>query len=463
MPSIINKIRLPHSPSASKHNSYSGTLGSLDSGFSSIDEGDLADQISFAERGLLEDSDKEFTPIKKKKHRVNNLKKNITSSYFNQKDSTAEEVDFSKSVQDLPISGNPRRSRRRQLESFDVIIPSPEIIAPNRYLKLFYRYFFCGTRNKSEMVGLSGKPLLYFTSVFVSLGVFLFGYDQGVISGLITGPYFKDYFHQPSRSELGTMVAILEVGAFFSSLAVGKIGDMIGRRKTIFYGAVIFVIGGAFQTLSWAMYVMIVGRIISGVGVGLLSTIVPVYQSEISPPHNRGKLACIEFTGNIVGYATSVWVDYFCSYIQGNMSWRIPLALQCVMGSLLAIGSLVISESPRWLLDNDHDESGMIVLAMLHGGGDVNHPKARDEYREIKKDILIRRTEGERTYSEMFRRYWKRLLIAMSSQMFAQLNGINVISYYAPLVFEQAGWVGRDAILMTGINSIIYVLSTVPP
>lgn len=87
---------------------------------------------------------------------------------------------------------------------------------------------------------------------------------------------------------------------------------------------------------------------------------------------------------------------------------------------------------------------------------------ARDEYREIKRNILIQRTEGERSYGEMFRRYRSRLLIAMSSQAFAQMNGINVISYYAPLVFEQAGWIGRDAILMTGINGIIYVLSTIP-
>lgn len=105
----------------------------------------------------------------------------------------------------------------------------------------------------------------------------------------------------------------------------------------------------------------------------------------------------------------------------------------------------------------------MIVIAMLHGGGDVTSEIARVEYREIKRNILIQRAEGERSYSEMFRRYRSRLLIAMSSQAFAQLNGINVISYYAPLVFEQAGWIGRDAILMTGINGIIYVLSTIPP
>lgn len=320
-----------------------------------------------------------------------------------------------------------------------------------------------GCRNGRSVHGLTGKPLLYFTSVFVSLGVFLFGYDQGVMSGIITGPYFKDYFNQPTRAQIGTMVAILEVGAFASSLIVGRVGDIIGRRKTILYGAIIFVTGGVLQTFTTGMGSLILGRIIAGVGVGALSTIVPVYQSEISPPHNRGQLACIEFTGNIVGYASSVWVDYFCSFIEGDYSWRLPLFMQCIMGTLLAVGSLAISESPRWLLDNDYDEEGMIVLANLHGGGDIYNERARDEYREIKENVLVMRSEGERSYSEMWSRYKKRLLIAMSSQAFAQLNGINVISYYAPMVFEQAGWVGRDAILMTGINGIVYVASTIPP
>jgi hypothetical protein len=195
--------------------------------------------------------------------------------------------------------------------------------------------------------GLTGKPLIYFTSIFVSLGVFLFGYDQGVMSGIITGPYFFDYFHQPSRAEVGTMVAILEVGAFISSLTVGRIGDILGRRKTILYGSMIFFVGGALQTFATSMAMMMVGRIIAGLGVGMLSTIVPVYQSEISPAHNRGKLACIEFSGNIIGYTTSVWVDYFCGYIEGHASWRLPLMMQCIMGALLGVGALVIVESPR--------------------------------------------------------------------------------------------------------------------
>ncbi|KAK5702960.1 Ribulose bisphosphate carboxylase large chain [Elasticomyces elasticus] len=315
----------------------------------------------------------------------------------------------------------------------------------------------------SRMHGLHGKKLVFFLTIFVSLGVFLFGYDQGVMSGIITGPYFKDYFNQPSRAEIGTMVAILEVGALIASLAVGRIGDIIGRRKTILYGAMIFVVGGTCQSFATGMSMMMLGRFVAGLGVGALSTIVPIYQSEISPPHNRGLLACMEFSGNIFGYMVSVWVDYGCSFIYSDWAWRLPLLLQVVMGSLLVVGSFLIVESPRWLLDNDHDEEGIVVIANLYGKGDIHNPKARDEYREIKMNVLLQRQEGERSYTDMFRRYYKRVFIAMSAQALAQLNGINVISYYAPLVFEQAGWVGRDAILMTGINSITYLASTVPP
>ncbi|KIY71948.1 hypothetical protein CYLTODRAFT_434963 [Cylindrobasidium torrendii FP15055 ss-10] len=310
---------------------------------------------------------------------------------------------------------------------------------------------------------LVGQSLLYSVSVFASLGVFLFGYDQGVMSGIITGPHFISFFHTPGPIEVGSMVAVLEVGAFITSVLAGRIGDSLGRKGTLFIGAVIFTIGGAIQAFTSGFAVMVVGRIISGFGVGLLSTIVPIYQSEISPPNHRGALACAEFSGNIAGYAFSVWVDYWCSFIDNDWAWRVPLVLQCAIGALLALGSLVMPESPRWLIDTDKDEAGLRVIADLHGG-DLDNPVAQAEYHDIKDMVMKERASGvERTYAEMWRRYKQRVVLAMSSQAFAQLNGINVISYYAPRVFEQAGWLGRDAILMTGINALIYLASTIPP
>ncbi|PYI04286.1 MFS monosaccharide transporter, partial [Aspergillus sclerotiicarbonarius CBS 121057] len=403
------------------------------------DSGDLAEQIADAEDPL-------------RTRLINHL--NCESS--NRVESSVR-VEKQKRVRypDRPSTGEDG------IEKIEIPCPPPRKIS--RAERLLAIIMSPNSQQNAQIHGLVGKPLLYFTSVFVSLGVFLFGYDQGVMSGIITGWYFKDYFNQPSRATIGTVVAILEVGAFISSLLVGRIGDLIGRRKTILYGSIVFFIGGALQAFATGLPMMMAGRIVAGLGVGALSTIVPVYQSEISPPHSRGKLACIEFTGNISGYAASVWVDYLCSFIDSNYSWRIPLLCQCIMGALLGVGSLIICESPRWLLDNDYDEEGMVVIANLYGSGDLHNDKARQEYREIKMNVLLQRQEGERSYSDMFKRYYKRVLIAMSAQALAQLNGINVISYYAPLVFESAGWAGRDAILMTGINAISYLASTVPP
>ncbi|KAF8871984.1 general substrate transporter [Gymnopilus junonius] len=307
---------------------------------------------------------------------------------------------------------------------------------------------------------LVGHQLLYAISVFASLGVFLFGYDQGVMSGVITGPHFLKFFDNPDAINVGTMVAVLEIGAFVTSIGAGRIGDLIGRRGTLFSGAVVFTIGGAIQAFTIGFRTMVLGRLISGFGVGLLSTIVPIYQSEISPPKHRGALACAEFTVNIVGYSVSVWTDYFCSFIDSNLSWRIPLFIQCVVGALLAAGSLLMPESPRWLIDTNKDEQGMEVIADLHGG-DVHGTLAKAEFQEIKDKVLTERALGEgRSYKTMWKKYQRRVLLAMSSQAFAQLV---IISYYAPRVFEEAGWLGRQAILMTGVNSIVYILSTFPP
>lgn len=310
---------------------------------------------------------------------------------------------------------------------------------------------------------LVGQPLLYFVLIFVSLGVFIFGFDQGLMSGLITNEYFKLYFDHPLPAAIGTMVAILEIGALVSLLGAGRVGDKFGRRRTIRYGAFVFVIGGTIQTTLTLIGYLLVGRLVSGFGVGLLLTIVPVFQLEISPPHNRGKLACMEFTGNIVGYALSIWVDYAFSFVEHDGAWRYPLSIQVVMGSLLFVGLYFIVETPRWLLDHDHDAEGIVVIADLVADGDINDERAKTEFRSIKENVLLSRLDGERLYTYMFKRYRKRVVLAMGLQMFAQLNGINIISYYAPMVFELAGWVGRDAILMTGFNSIVYVLSTVPP
>lgn len=310
---------------------------------------------------------------------------------------------------------------------------------------------------------LIGRPLLIFTSVFVSICVFLFGYDQGYFSSIIVNPYFKEEFDNPTSVQIGTVVAILEIGALITSLSLTLVADKLGRRKTTRLGSLLFSIGGLIQTISTNLWTMGIGRFVSGMGVGFLSGTAPTYMIEISSPEQRGFLGCVQFTGNILGYSSSIWLDYFCSFIDNNLSFRIPLASQVFFGLILFFGSYVLVESPRWLLEHDHDEEGLIVIADLYANGEVHNEDAITEFKNIKENVLMNRIQGKLNFTKTIKRYPKRVFIACSAQLFAQFNGINVIAYYAPLVFEQAGWVGRDALKMTGINSLIYLASTLIP
>ncbi|CAI5758806.1 unnamed protein product [Candida verbasci] len=323
-----------------------------------------------------------------------------------------------------------------------------------------------------------GNKLVYFTSAFVSLFVSLFGYEQGVCSGILAYDTFNLYFNNPNAAIIGTIISILEIGAMISSLLVAKISDQIGRKRTILLGTFIFMIGGCLQSFCPNLFIFGIGRVFSGIGVGVLSTIVVSYQAEISPGEERGKLLCGEFTGNIFGYALSVWVDYFCYFIQdiqnarnhpnsfyANLSWRLPLFIQVIIAFILFLGGFFIVESPRWLLDNDMDQQGFHVLSLLYDSH-KNSSQPRIEFFMIKNSILREKRDvpkSERTWKYLFTKYKIRCFVACSALIFAQFNGINIISYYAPLVFEQAGFNDSGALLMTGINGTIYLLSTIPP
>lgn len=341
-----------------------------------------------------------------------------------------------------------------------------------------YEHMDFDARRYTSKLRFKGQKLVYFTSAFVSLFVSLFGYEQGVCSGILTFVTFKLYFGHPTATEIGLVISILEIGAMVSSLMVSRMLDKLGRKRTILLGTLVFIFGGSLQSFAPNLWVFGVGRVFSGFGVGILSTMVPLYQCEISPVEERGKLVCAEFTGNISGYFLSVWVDYFCYFIQNigdarqnphafaaHLSWRLPLFVQVILGVILFVGGFFIVESPRWLLDVDDDQRGFHVLALLYHD-DPDHAKAEKEFFLIKNSILeerIRVPKKERSWRHMFKHYRLRIFIACSALAFAQFNGINIISYYAPMVFEQAGFNDSKALLMTGINAFVYLLSTLPP
>ena len=358
---------------------------------------------------------------------------------------------------------------------------SLQFLGPASYTDRYgnsYNHMDFDSRRYTSKLSFKGNRLVYFTSAFVSLFVSLFGYEQGVCLGILTYVTFRTYFHNPSATAIGLVISILEIGALFSSLGVARISEIYGRKRTILLGTAIFIVGGLLQSFCPNLWVFGVGRIFLGIGVGILLTIVPSYQCEISPSEDRGKLVCGEFTGNIVGYALSVWVDYFCYFIQdigdartnahsfpAHLLWRLPLFIQVVIACVLFVGGLFIVELPRWLLDGDRDQLGFHLLCRLYDS-DPNSNKPREEFFMIKNSIIHERKtvpKSERTWRFMFKHYTIRVFIGCSALAFAQFNGINIISYYAPMVFELAGFNDSKALLMTGINGLIYLASTIAP
>lgn len=141
---------------------------------------------------------------------------------------------------------------------------------------------------------LTPKWYQFLVGVFASFGSILYGYDLGVIAGVIAAPSFIAYMGVPSAPQNGAIVSVFTGGAFFGAGAAGPIGDWLGRKLTILIGAIIFIVGGALQVAATNLNFMYAGRAIAGLGVGFLVMIVPLYQAEIAHPSIRGRITSLQ-------------------------------------------------------------------------------------------------------------------------------------------------------------------------
>ncbi|CAF1103722.1 unnamed protein product [Didymodactylos carnosus] len=315
---------------------------------------------------------------------------------------------------------------------------------------------------------------VYLTCAFASIGGFLFGYDTGVISGILTMNDFLKYFggtHALQRQQLdssisGAIVGILIAGCFIGALCGGPAGDRFSRKYSIVISCWIFIIGAILQTASVHIAMLLISRFVAGVGIGALSMLIPVYQSEIAPKEIRGRLVSLQQWLITIGIAVSFWINYGTdSHLSGSsVSWRLPLGLQIIPALILAFGIFFFPFSPRWLLDHDRDEDAIKVLARIRAKGDKSDPIVQAEYLEIKEEIALERAESVRSYLELFKYpLRRRLVLGLFSQIFQQFTGINSVMYYAPAIFKQAGLGSNSAsLLATGINGCVNILATIP-
>lgn len=304
----------------------------------------------------------------------------------------------------------------------------------------------------------------YIVGSFACIGGGLFGLDISSMSGVLNNPSYLRVFNSPNDNAQGAIVASMPAGSLVGALLVGWLADKIGRKKSIMISGVIWVVGSILQAASVNRGMLVVGRIISGLSIGIASSTVPLYQSEITAPAIRGRMVSLQQWAITWGILLQYFVQFGCSYIDGVASFRIPWALQMIPAILLSVGMMWFPESPRWLIDNDRDQEALDILSDVHGSGDTQNEFVQLEYHEIKQAIAFERTEGAKSYADLLKPgVFRRVTLGTSIQMWSQLTGMNVMMYYIVYVFQGAGLTGRRGnLIASSVQYVLNVVATIP-
>uniref|UniRef100_A0A060T5U5 ARAD1B10296p n=1 Tax=Blastobotrys adeninivorans TaxID=409370 RepID=A0A060T5U5_BLAAD len=322
---------------------------------------------------------------------------------------------------------------------------------------------------KKEYLGLRGVWLHRGVASIAGCGFLLFGYDQGVMGGLLTLDTFLETFPDMTTETLhqsiiqGTCVAIYEIGCMMGALSTLYFGDKYGRRKMIFSGSIIMTVGAILQCAAYHLGQLVVGRVVTGIGNGLITATVPMWQSECAKPEMRGLLVMIEGALITCGIMISYWVDYGMSFVTSDANWRFPLAFQIVFAIIIITFVLDLPESPRWLIKKSRIEEARAVFAALDDHP-LDSPTIQYQIDEI-IDSLTEETATKAALGKLFtygkERHFHRLNLAFWNQCFQQISGINLITYYAATIYQDSlGMTGRLPLLLAACNGTEYFLAS---
>ncbi|XP_035498701.2 proton myo-inositol cotransporter isoform X3 [Scophthalmus maximus] len=283
--------------------------------------------------------------------------------------------------------------------------------------------------------GASTPGIVYMLAFFSALGGFLFGYDTGVVSGAML-LLKKEMSLNALWQEL--LVSSTVGAAAVSALSGGFLNGWLGRRPCILLSSFIFTVGGLVLSLAPDRVVLLAGRIVVGLGIGIASMTVPVYIAEVSPPHLRGQLVTINALFITGGQFIASVVDGAFSYLSRD-GWRYMLGLSVVPAVLQFVGFLFLPESPRWLLQKGRSQEARTVLSRIRGGQTVD-----EEYNTIRTSIEEEGKEAGGGGLVILRILGhgptrRALFVGCGLQMFQQLSGINTVMYYSATILQMAG------------------------
>ncbi|HVZ64582.1 MAG TPA: sugar porter family MFS transporter [Lacunisphaera sp.] len=277
------------------------------------------------------------------------------------------------------------------------------------------------------------RTYVVLVSMAAACGGLVFGYDTAVISGAVEplrAHFALDPFH------LGVLVSSALIGCIGGMFVAGALTDWIGRRKVIAISAVLFMVSAAACYFSRSAEELTWARVIGGIGVAFASLVAPVYIAELAPASIRGGLVLLNQVGILVGMDLSYLVNAWIGHGRDNSwladaGWRVMLGAVGVPALMYFILSLLIPESPRWLIKQGRHESALGVLRRLHG----------DQQAETEaKEIIGTVAQEQGGFRELFQAGSRKvILMAIVLAIFQAITGINIIMYYAPTIFMSAG------------------------
>ncbi len=293
---------------------------------------------------------------------------------------------------------------------------------------------------------------LYLIAAVAALGGLLFGYDTGVISSALL---FIRQVMSLSPTFQGVVVAIALAGAAIGAAVAGYLADRFGRRRVILGAGLLFIAGAVISAIAQDVTILLVGRFLVGLAIGVTSMLTPLYLAEISPARHRGAIVSLNqlcITGGIL-------VSYLVGFALAGASegWRWMLALGALPGIILAAGMLALPESPRWLAGHGRLQDAEMVLKQLRGTADISH-----EVSTLRTD-LAREGRQLASASELLSPRLRRpLIIGIGLAMFQQITGINTVIYFAPTIFQSAGLPSAaTSILATAGVGAVNVIMTI--
>jgi len=290
------------------------------------------------------------------------------------------------------------------------------------------------------------RTTLYF---FGALGGILFGYDLGVISGVL--PFISKIWALSSLDK-GIITASLSVGAIVGAMFSTRTNERLGRRRTIMVAAVIVIIGTLAATFSPTFFLLVMSRLIIGLGIGLSSSTVPTYLSELAPARLRGAMGSL----NQIFIVSGILIAFLVSYGLGpSANWRAMFAGALIPALVLLVGLVVLPETPRWLVKNGREDEAREVLISAHGGtADLD-----EEIATIREVIRLDTDQKARLRDLLAPWVRPMLLVALLLAMGQQFSGVNAVNAYFPTMLIALGFATQAALLagvVLGVTKFVF-------